>query len=36
LLHSVTLADLYHDGFLEVIAVSGNKGSITIWRPTLK
>jgi FG-GAP-like repeat len=36
LLHSVTLAELYHDGFLEVIAVSGNKGSITIWRPTLK
>jgi FG-GAP-like repeat len=36
MLHSVTLADLYHDGFLEVIAVSGNKGSITIWRPTLK
>jgi FG-GAP-like repeat len=37
LLHNVTLADLYHDGFLEVIAVSGgNKGSITIWRPTLR
>ena len=31
-LHSVTLADFNHHGFLDVIAVNGDKGAITIWR----
>jgi FG-GAP-like repeat len=31
-LHSVTLADFNRNGFLDVIAVSGDKGAITIWR----
>jgi hypothetical protein len=31
-LHSVSLADLNRNGFLDVIAVSGDKGAITIWR----
>jgi hypothetical protein len=31
--HSITLADVDHDGFPEIIALSGrNKGSITIWK----
>jgi hypothetical protein len=31
--HSITLADVDHDGFSEIIALSGgNKGSITIWK----
>lgn len=35
--HSVTLADLDHDGVLEIIALSGGQGgSITIWRRRCK
>jgi hypothetical protein len=31
--HSITLADVDHDGFLEIIALSGgNNGAITIWK----
>jgi FG-GAP-like repeat len=30
-LHSVSLAELNRNGFLDVIAVSGDKGAITIW-----
>jgi hypothetical protein len=33
---SVTLADLYHDGSPDVIALSGtngDNGSITVWKP---
>ena len=31
--HSIALADVDHDGFLEIIALSGGlKGSITIWK----
>jgi hypothetical protein len=31
--HSITLADVDHDGFLEIIALSGGlNGSITIWK----
>ena len=33
LIHSITLADLDHDGFPEIIVLSGgNHGSITIWK----
>jgi len=31
--HSITLADVDHDGFLEIIALSGgHNGNITIWK----
>jgi hypothetical protein len=31
--HSITLADVDHDGLLEIIALSGGlNGSITIWK----
>jgi hypothetical protein len=31
--HSITLADIDHDGFHEIIVLSGgNRGSITIWK----
>jgi hypothetical protein len=35
LIHSITLADLYHDGGREIIVVSGGyrAGGITIWKP---
>jgi hypothetical protein len=33
MVHSITLADVDHDGFLEIIALSvGSDGSITIWK----
>ena len=33
LIHSITLADLDHDGFPEIIVLSGgNHGRITIWK----
>ena len=33
LVHSITLADVDHDGFPEIIALSGGlNGSITIWK----
>ena len=31
--HSITLADVDHDGFLEIIALcGGNRGAITMWK----
>jgi hypothetical protein len=31
-IHSITLADLYGDGTLEIIVLTGPNGSITIWK----